>query len=206
MTNALSVANKNINPLVVSFYTLNTPYEQEVQNLLASCKKWGLEIHAEGYPSKGSWEENCAFKPRFILEKLHQFQRPLLWVDADAVFLKSPNFKIFADYDFSVRIFEHLPARNPSKVMSGTIYVDYTPAGIDLIERWTKNCKNWLKKNPGIWDQYVLRNLVLREKNAKILPLPIAYCKIYDLDILFIEQEEVVIEHYQASRRRSLDR
>ncbi len=85
--------------------------------------------------------------------------------------------------------------------MSGTIFVNETPEGLDLVRRWGKNCKRRLQKDGRIWDQYVLRELVLREKKAKILPLPVSYCKIYDLDILFIDQENVVIEHYQASRR-----
>lgn len=127
--------------------------------------------------------------------------------------------------------------------MSGTIYVNYTPAGMDLVRRWGKNCKRRLQKDGRVWDQHVLRELVLREqaararsrpiedelaelsnagdaeqsrltyrrnsrpkarvlqKKANIFPLPVSYCKIYDLDILFVDQADVVIEHYQASRR-----
>jgi hypothetical protein len=201
MKNEFKLANVNIEPLVISFYTVNTPYEQEALNLKASCEEWGLKYCIEGMPSRGTWEKNCGIKPHFILEKMEQLQQPVLWVDADAVFLKKPSFDLFQGYDFSVRIMEFIPWRNPSKVMSGTIYVDYTPPGLDLLRRWAKNCDRRLKKDGRIWDQYVLRELILREKKAKILPLPVAYCKIYDLDILFIQQEHVVIEHYQASRR-----
>lgn len=201
MTKELKLASINIEPLVISFYTLNTPYEQEASRLRRSCEEWGLKYCIEGVPSQGTWEQNCGFKPHFILEKMEQFQQPVLWVDADAIFLKKPSFEFLQGYDFSVRIMDFISWRNPSKVMSGTIYINNTPAGLNLVRRWAKNCSCRLKKDGRIWDQYILRSLVMREKKAKILPLPVAYCKIYDLDILFIEQEHVVIEHYQASRR-----
>jgi hypothetical protein len=187
--------------VIISFYTVNTPYEQEVQNLIRSCSQFNLENVIEGRPSVGSWAENCAVKPFYILEKLRELQRPILWVDADAVFLKEPSFEFLQSCDLSVRIYDFISWRDPSKVLSGTIYINYSPAALKLVERWAKNFQRRRKRDPQTWDQAVLRDLIIREKEAKILPLPIAFCKIYDLDIFFIEQKDVVIEHYQASRR-----
>ena len=61
-------------PLVISFYTKNTPYEAEVQNLIDSCRRFDLPHQIEGVESFGSWEMNCAFKPYFILKQLKQLQ------------------------------------------------------------------------------------------------------------------------------------
>jgi hypothetical protein len=35
-------------PLVVSFYTMHTPYEQEVNDVLASLERWGPNMMCEG--------------------------------------------------------------------------------------------------------------------------------------------------------------
>lgn len=188
-------------PVIVSFYTLNTPYEQEVQGLIESCKKWGLEYCIEGLPSRGSWAKNCGVKPLYIQQKLQTLQRPLLWIDADAAILQKPDFSFLKGYDLSARLVPFLPWKNPSKLMSGTVFFNYTEKSLNIVRRWVRLCAKRLASDPDHWDQAALRDIVKREKKAKILPLPISYVKIYDLDVLFIEQSDVVIEHYQAARR-----
>ena len=111
-----------------------------------------------------------------------------------------PSFDQFAPFDLSVRIVDFLPTSHQDKVISNAVFINYTPQGLSVVERWGKNFQRKLKNDPKIWDQTVLRDIVLKEKNAKILPMPLSYSKIYDLDSHRIEQDEVVIEHYQASR------
>jgi hypothetical protein len=103
-------------PLVISYYTKDTPYEQEVQRLISSCQTFSIEAQIEPRPSLGSWEKNCAQKASFILQKLREVKRPVLWVDADAVFLRAPDFREFDDCDFSVRINEFLPKDHESRI------------------------------------------------------------------------------------------
>ncbi len=188
-------------PVIVSFYTLNTPYEQEVQGLIESCHRWGLEYCIEGLPSQGSWAKNCGVKPLYIEQKLQSLKRPLLWIDADAVIVQKPDFDFLKDYDLSVRMMPFLPWKNPSKLISNTVFFNYSVPALSIVRRWARLCATRLVRDPHHWDQAALRDIIKREKKAKILPLPISYSKIYDLDVFFIEQSEVVIEHYQAARR-----
>ncbi|HAB98582.1 MAG TPA: hypothetical protein DCE71_02020, partial [Parachlamydiales bacterium] len=55
-------------PLIISFYTQNTIYEKEVEDLEASCQSLELAYYIEGRKDLGTWEENCCQKPLFILE------------------------------------------------------------------------------------------------------------------------------------------
>ena len=107
-------------PCVISFYTVGTLYQLEVQNLIASCEEFGIEHRIEGIESKGSWELNCAYKPFFILEKLEELGRPVLWVDADGVFIREPEVLKAFEADLATRIEEGLPSSHPSKVISAT--------------------------------------------------------------------------------------
>ena len=113
-------------PLVISFYTKDTPYQLDAHHLMASCDKFGIEHHIEGIDSYGSWELNCAYKPFFIAEKLRQFERPVLWVDVDAVFAQKPKILKVFEKDFAVYSQKDLEPDHPSKIRSGTIYVNYT--------------------------------------------------------------------------------
>lgn len=188
---------------MISFYTLGTPYEKEVERLVNSCNEFSIRREIEGLSSQGSWEKNCAMKPAFILEKLRQWKQPVLWVDADAAFLQPFDSQEFEGCTFSVRVNEFLPKHHESYVISNTIFANYDPVVIDLLEDWSKECQEALvqkEKTLECWDQAVLRD-VLERKKLSFTPMPLKFSTIFDLDKLFISQKEIVIEHYQASRR-----
>jgi hypothetical protein len=189
-------------PLVISFYTKNTLYQLDIQNFLASCEQWGIEAHIEGIAPQASWELNCAYKPYFIYEKLREFQRPLLWVDADAVFHQKLEPCDLFSADLAVYIDPDLPPDHLSKVRSGTLFVNSTPQGIELVRRWAEECHQLMRSQKLFWDQVALRNVVLESKNfADIRPLPLAYVKIFDHPKDSAEVPSPIIVHYQASRR-----
>lgn len=193
-------------PVIISFYTVDTPYQIEIQNLIASCAKYHLQTEIEGYPSFGTWELNCAFKPFFILQKMKELQKPLLWVDADGVFLQQPSWQEEAfQADLAVRMHEDLPKDHPSKVISSTIFVANNKKAEQLIRNWAMETKKLLldpERKEEFWDQIALRNVLLSsEKQAKIASLPLVYAKIFDHPEDKTAIPNAVIEHYQASRR-----
>ena len=192
-------------PLIVSYYTQDTLYQLEVQNLIASLEKWDLEHHIEPIASFGSWERNCAFKPFFLLEKLQQFGRPIFWVDADAVVLKKPRYLDVFKSDFAVRINEELENSHLSKVMSGSLYVNATEGGERVLKSWAKECLDRLsdpERTQELWDQVALRDVLFRSvAGAAIAALPHGYTTIIGHPLDEQRIDDVVIGHYQASRR-----
>lgn len=190
-------------PLIVSYYTKDTLYQLEVQNLISSCEKWGLEHHIEPIPTFGSWERNCSYKPFFLMEKTQQLKRPLLWVDADGVFLQQPAYLEAFDTDFAVRTNRQWKDDHPSKVISGTVFVNSTPGAERVLKSWAKESLDALadpNRKIEFWDQIALRDVVLRGvPGAVISDLPTSYMAI--IDNPEDQKGEMVIGHYQASRR-----
>lgn len=185
-------------PAIISFYTEGTPYEEEVQNLIASCEKYNLEAHIDAVPSQGSWELNCAYKPFFILEKLNLLQKPLLWVDADGVFMQKPSYQEVFSCDLATRI-EDVPDTHPSKVITSTLFV--RPGAEDLLRLWIQNCHKRLldpNRQEEFWDQEALRDVILQSP-TRVGGLSISYAKIFDHP--GDAAHSSIIQHYQASRR-----
>jgi hypothetical protein len=185
-------------PLVISFYTENTPYQLEVFSLIRSCDELGIELEVEGVPDLGSWQRNCARKPQFIRDKLLEKKRPIFWVDADAVFRKQPDFSSFMDSDFSLR---EIPGKDKRlKYRAGSIFINYTSGGIVFADAWATLCQN--KIDSGIElsfiDQITIYDLIEKGIEAKFLDLPSSYCKVFDEEI---DSTDLVVEHFQASRR-----
>lgn len=191
-------------PIVISFYTLGTPYEEEAKKLIDSCLEFDIECDIAGITSQGSWEKNCAIKPFFIQQKLKDWNRPVLWVDADGVFKQRPDFNLFEGYDFAVRVNEFLPKTHESRIVSNTIFVRYNAPASSVIEKWCETTETQLNDKNRVlefWDQTTLRDALDRTSSIRFLPMPLKFSKIFDFDDLFISEREVVLEHHQASRR-----
>ena len=189
--------------LVISYYTLDTPYVDEAKHLQDSCAKWNIDAEILGVASLGSWERNCAIKPGFILQMLEKHRRPLFWVDADAVFLQKPNFAQFSDCDIAVRINDYLEKEHESYLASGSIFINDTEGAKEVLSLWQAETAKQIVQ-PGrvfeYWDQVGLRDVLQRKTGVRVASLPVGYCKIFDLDDIFIRDEDVVVEHHQASR------
>lgn len=194
----ISFSNLNEWPLFVSFYTINTGYESEVQHLLNSLKQFNLPYHIEGIPSTGDWVTNCAMKPSFILKMMNTYpSSPIVWVDADAVIESIPT------------LFKKNNIRNLNDIMcgflnpellSGTIYIKNNPNSKNIISKWKLEQEN----NVTVWDQKILQRIQQQHKRH-FSYLPHSYIKIFDNPRMKLKHNEIpVIIHNQASRRFKL--
>jgi hypothetical protein len=191
-------------PLVVSFFTKNTPYEKEAVDFITTCKKHGVDYEVEALDSRGAWDLNCALKPGFLLKKLKEKKRPLLWVDIDGRFLRPLETYDWNSLDLSLRVNAHLPEDDPCVFYSATLYCSYQPQTLLLIEDWMQQCEEDLAKSSRtveVWDQQVLQNVLSRHLSVRFQPLPWKFAKIFDADSSILSSEETIIEHTQASRR-----
>ena len=194
-------------PIIISYYTENTPYEEEIKGLIASCEKLNLPMSIDSIPNFGTWEKNCCFKPKYILKKLLDLQSPVLWIDADAIIYQKPTLFETLDVDVAVRIVEDVENNHPSKIISGTLFFNHTPKAIQVLQEWDEETETLLKNDPELWDQISLRNVLLRS-SASVYPLDVRYYQVYNR----IEDEETLknslIIHFQASRtlKKTLNR
>lgn len=191
-------------PLVISFYTKDTPYEEEVQNLLRSCEKFNIEHQVEAISSTGSWEMNCAFKPLFIYQKLEELQRPILWVDADAVFLQPlQELSVFSS-DLAVRLYD-CSDDHRSRVVSATVFVNATDKGLKVVKLWAQECLSMLQdknRTQEMWDQDALRRVLFqKDHQANWKALPISHLVIEGHPGDEASCQAPIILQRQASRR-----
>lgn len=187
-------------PIVICYYTKDTGYENEVENLVTSCERFSLPCKVDAIDSLGSWEQNCCYKPRYILEKLDELKQPVLWLDADSVVVQNPTLFDSLDSDIALRVVEKVPDDHPSKMISGTVFVNNTEKAREILKAWDLECKRMLQEEKEeVWDQIALRNVLLAS-DAKVTPLPRAYYMVYDKIESEEMKKEAIILHYQASR------
>jgi len=180
-------------PVIVCYFTLDTPYAEEAKNLRLSCEKLGLEHRIVGVRARGSWEANCAYKAKFVEEWWRSLGRPVLWVDADGIVLRVPDLLRGIAADFAVHrtlgwMFD-----------SATVFFNQTPGAEALLVRWRERCE----ADPKTWDQVHLDAAwedIAQSNPVETLWLPREYTYIRDLKDGALTQDPV-IEQTQASRR-----
>ena len=188
-------------PLVISYYTEGTLYEKEAVDLIASCEKFGLEYEISAVPNLGSWSANCCYKPEFILKKLEEHKRPVIWTDIDSVFVKKPELFDECYADVAMRINDHVPVEDRAKILSGTLFFNDTPSAKKLLQLWQKECERHIAKGGMVFDQVCLRKVVLHYPTiVEMKRLPVSYVMIVDNPEDKKYPEDAVIVHYQASR------
>lgn len=176
-------------PLFCSFYTQNTPYEQEKNFLLQDLIHHNLEYVITGVDSKGSWVLNTNQKSIVCLNTFDTYNRPIVYLDCDARVRQYP--KLFETLTCDVAV--HY--RRGRELLSGTLFFNQTTGARTVLEAWVQKCKDL----PHIWDQKNLATVLLDMKDViDIGFLPASYVQIFDL---MKDAGEPVIEHMQASRR-----
>ena len=172
---------------IISGFTINTPYENEVQFLKESLKKFSLnDQHIVSYETLGTWRKNCQHKALIIKKKLEELKSPVVWLDADAEIIKYPTLFENIEEDMAIAYYG-------KGVMSGTIYFKPTESVFSLLNDWIDENS----KNPLVMDQSVL-DKVLSRNSIKIKKLPFTYCDFRNLKGIL---KGTVIAQNQASRR-----
>lgn len=133
-------------PLIVSYFTPRTPYEDHARRLKASADRLGLETLIEPRPARASWVENCAQKALFIRDVLERVDEPILWVDADACLRRPVRELVGCRADFAAI------KRAGWSFGGGQIYFAATIPARRLVDRWCRYCSDY----PHVWDQVSL--------------------------------------------------
>ena len=200
--------NRTLNNLmVVGYYTVNTPYEEEAKNLLQSLNKLNVNHDISGVKTLGNWQANTRFKAGFMLDMLNKHpNHRLLYVDVDAVVHKSPD--LFKNYncDIAVRWQDFRWRKN--ECLSGTIYMENNERTRRICELWRDinvtegNESNRMEQ----WNlDTVINQMKKEDPNFTYKNLPPEYTMIFDSMRGMYPNISPVIEHFQASRRFKKD-
>lgn len=178
--------------LVVSFYTLGTGYEREInERLVPSLRAHGLGHEVVGIESRGSWGLNIFQKAYVIADMLRKHpSRNIVWLDADAVVVRYPDLFDTTDCDFGCHF------RYGRKLSSGTMFLRNNEKVADLVSHWVQVIEA-RGGDTSKTEQQLLLEILPAHTDLRIGRFPLEYSTIFDGE----QTAEPVIVHYQASRR-----
>jgi len=188
--------------LVVSYYTLNTPYEQEALKLKKSLERLNIPHDIVGVRNLGNWQANTRFKAKFMQDMLIKHKgKSVVWVDSDAVIHSYP--KLFDSYNCDVAVRWQDFRWRKNECLSGTIYLANNPRTLELCKRWEGIN---IAEGPGAktFEQWNLGKVIEEMRNEgkiKDENLPPEYTMIFDSMRAMYPNITPIIEHFQASRK-----
>ena len=181
--------------IIVSYYTVDTLYEDLAKCFVKSLEKYKAPYRVEGVPNLKTWHNNTNYKPSFLLRMLEGFpSKSIIWIDCDAKLLCYPTLFDSLDcdvgaYEFERRLYQ-AGMRSPKELLSGTLFLRNNKQVRDVVKKWKQKCE----ENPLTWDQKSLEKVL----NDDYYRLPPEYCCI---DKVMRKIKNPVVMHYQASRR-----
>lgn len=185
---------------LVSFYTVDTPYEDLVPTFTASAVAVGLDPVIYPVKNLGKWSHNCNQKPDIIYQAYQEFpDERILYTDIDATFEEYPiELETYSgEFDIGFHLFRG------SEVLSGTLLFEHTSEACALLRKWIFASK----KHQDVWDQKVLSR-VIEANPISIYHISPAHCYIFDISKRLYPGVKPVILHHQISRqyRRKIDK
>ena len=195
----LSVKQKDY--IIVAYYTVNTPYEEEAHKLRSSLERLGIPHDIVGVDNLGNWQANTRFKAKFMREMLDKHKGiNLVYLDADAIVHSDPV--LFDDYECDIAVRWQDFRWRKNECLSGTIYMANNSMTRELCKRWaTKNSHEG--NNPKTFEQWNLGYVIEEMRDEGLIKdknLPPEYTMIFDSMRGMYPNIDPVIEHFQASR------
>jgi hypothetical protein len=180
-------------PVFVNYYTVGNGYEEFAKTLQASMRRFDLEFDSQPIKDRGKWDINTKFKPEFILKMMEKYpERPIVWVDADAVFVKCPELLFNIEEDIAVHYY-----KEGRELVSNLVYFAPTKKAEKILNKWKEACEDPEKE--AVWDQQILQKILeSNSKSVKVNRLPPEYC--YILLGKNPAGIDPVVEQRQASR------
>ena len=146
-------------PRIISFYSdieSNNYYSDHGKRLIKECEDLDLRYEISEKKSMGNYRLNCLSKPKYILDKLDDFQEDLLWLDADSKLHKVPvGFdKIETDLAFSTA------NGNLSGMKASPLFFKNNDKSRMFLNTWIKSVKNLLENDISKFDHEPLFQLI----------------------------------------------
>lgn len=183
------------NFLITSYYTFNTPYEEEIKELRISLLRHDVPHIIYGYKSRGSWLRNCNATPLIILETLIDFPDfNIVLLDADAIVHGYPE--LFDTLTCDIAAFKRVNSDAYKRLHKCT--KGYHWESGTIFHRNNEKVRQFLRRQISIMDDHdrgktdesYRTNDLLEDCDLDIGELPISYSRIIGTD----QPEEIDVE------------
>jgi hypothetical protein len=151
-------------PIFISYYTGDDYYKRCSDRIKSMCSSLGINLIVEEVQDLGSYYKNTLYKPQYILQKVKELKRDVIWIDVDTSIKKySSCFKKWeSDLLFSSN------TGDIKGIKASPIGIKYNEPSLNFMEEWAYSCKNKISLNEVDFDHDILKYEILPRMIGKI--------------------------------------
>jgi hypothetical protein len=198
-------------PLIVGYFTEDTPYEGEAKVLEKSLETHGYEYNLEGVKNLGSWQRNTQYKAQYIADMLETYPgERLVYLDVDAIVVHPLTAieELSDEVDIAA---VHYAKTN--ELLSGTVYFSGSEACQDVVDKWlmlnimypevipAAAPGNVFGREMEAWDQRTLQMAINETPECLFEELPQEYTWIVELTDKYQKGLNPVIMHTRGAKK-----
>jgi hypothetical protein len=141
-------------------------YSAKIPGLVQKLSEFGYDYLIRQYPKDRNYHQNCCFKPAFINSIMEEFDKNLVWIDADTILKKSlPLFSGETD-EFDIGLVSHNGSIDG--FFASPLLLKNTKITKKLIESWDNHCTDKIKNGICELDHDALKHSILPQFKEKI--------------------------------------
>ena len=185
--------------LVAAFYT-NEFYRLKSLNLAKSIERVGIRSYTiEQVHGCKTWSDAVCRKVSWIRDTMNYLEDEdgLFYVDADAQFMRKPDWEIMKDCDFAAVEWKR-HANCDTEVLTGSMFFRNSDRVRGFVDEWGKLTPKY--RHTSTPEQRSLAEYLSKPNPLAVKKLPLGWCRIFDDMKAMVSDEETIIQHYQASR------
>ena len=146
-----------LNPLFISYYTGDEYYKKCSESLKTQCDDIGIDILIDSIESLGFYWKNTLQKPSYILDKIKDLKRDVIWIDIDTQIYKYD--KTFKNWNSDI-LFASFTG-DLQGIKASPVGLKYNERSLHFLEMWKESCLNKIRNNDVDLDHDVLKYEVL---------------------------------------------
>ena len=143
-------------------------YSSKIEGLVKKLDEFGYDYLIRQYPRDRNYHQNCCFKPSFIRSVIEEFDKNIVWIDADTNLKK--ELKLFSgeDEEFDLGLVSHNGSIDG--FFASPLLLKNTKSTRELIESWDDHCTEKIKSGECELDHDALKHEVIgkHRKSLKI--------------------------------------
>jgi len=134
-------------------------YSSKIDGLVKKLDEFGYDYLIRQYPRDRNYHQNCCFKPYFIKSVMEEFNKNLVWIDADTNLKK--ELKLFSDdsYEFDLGLVSHNGSIDG--FFASPLLLKNTEETRKLVAAWDNHCTEKIKEGLCELDHDALKHSVI---------------------------------------------
>jgi hypothetical protein len=141
-------------------------YSSRAEILVNTLNNLGYDYCVVHFENDRNYYQNCCFKPSFILKKMREFNKDIVWIDGDTYIKRSMEEFIKKDKDFDIGLVTY--NKDMTGFVASPLFLRNTEITLELIEKWSNHCKEKVESGICELDHDAIKHVILPSFREKI--------------------------------------